>query len=181
MGKLKKKWKRYWENNRGTPGEALLAALLSLIAAIPMLWMPLRYPELTYEEATPVSGYLESCKVNYSDSRIKNIGLKMTDGETWYVNGYWASETLAEDLKALPKPAQVDLRLHPKGRVVLEIQAGGEILLEFYHTQTIARRETVLFGWFGLFWLVAAVGLGGWAAWLKFGPSPKKKRAGRKR
>lgn len=181
MGKFRKKWKRYWKNSRGTPREALLAAVLSLPVAIPMLWMPLRYPELTYEEATPVSGYLESCKVNYSDGRIKDIGLKMADGESYYLSWGCATEELAQTLSKLPKPAEVNLLLHPKGRDVMEIQVGSETLLEFDRAQWLLRREAVLFGWFGAFLLTVGGGMAGWAAWLKFGPSPEKKKVERKR
>lgn len=181
MGNMRKKWKRYWKNNRGTPGEALQAAVLGLLVAIPMLWMPLRYPNLTYEEATPISGWLESCKVNYKDSRIKNIGLKMANGETYFVSLECATEELAQTLSELPKPAEVSLLLHPKGRDVMEIQTGGETLLEFDRAQWLLHREAVLFGWFGAFLLAVGAGMAGWAAWLKFGPSPKKKKAGRNR
>lgn len=146
-----------------------------------MLWMPLRYPELTYEEATPVSGYLENCKVNYSDSRIKNIRLEMADGETYSISLVCATEELAQTLSELSKPAEVSLLLHPKGRDVMEIQTGGETLLEFNRAQWLLRREAVLFGWFGAFLLAVGAGMAGWAAWLKFGPSPKKKKAGGKR
>jgi hypothetical protein len=58
---------------------------------------------------------------------------------------------LLEKLQKIPVATEMSLLLHPVSGSVLQIEADGEMYLEFADTQVKLWREALFFGFLGLF------------------------------
>ena len=137
-------------------GTYFLFMVIGLFLGYIFLQMPGNNARVTRPEATYLVGTLEDCDVNYRKGHIHSIGLTLADGDKLFVHQICASQALADTLSSLPEDTELMLLVHPKSHNILEIQADGNILLEFDRSQELLESNANGFGVMG----IGMIGLG---------------------
>ena len=138
-------------------GTFFLYMVICLFLGYIFLQMPGDNAEIMREEATCLVGTLQECDVNYQKGRIHSIGLTLSDMDKQFVHQVCISKTLADALRALPVNTEMLLLAHPDSHNILEIQAEGEVMLEFDCSQELLTNNAGGFGILGIGLIALAI------------------------
>ena len=129
----------------------LLICLLFFMGTV-FISLPFRNHRITEAEAVSVTA--EYCGYDIDRSlksmNIRKIDLEFTDHDDLTVDGCCVKMEWVNKLDTLPKGTTMHLLVHPRSKNVLQIEAGGEILLPFADAQRAIRRESLGFAAMGL-------------------------------
>ena len=130
----------------------ILVVCLAFFMGTVFISMPFRNHRITEGEAVSVTaefcGYV--IDKNLKSTSTQYIHLEFTDQDELTVDGCCVKTEWINKLDALPKGTSMRLLVHPRSRIVLQIEAGGEILLPFQDAQRSIRRESLAFAATGL-------------------------------
>lgn len=140
----------HYMGNAGIHGAAIALICLTLFIATMFVRMPLENRRIGVREAVEFSGRYDCCEPFNSRRSLRYIDIQFLDGQEHTVDGVCSGHGLADRLEALPRGTQMELLLHPDSGAVLQIEAEGEILLEFDFALDQLWREAVLFAVLGL-------------------------------
>ena len=108
----------------------IIAILIAgLLMGTMMVTQPLRSRRVEIGDTTQLHGRLSNVEGLSGRHGLSSIRLTMADGSTQTI--YECDSILLESLEALPDGTELELWVHPGTAGVLQIEAQGELLLEF--------------------------------------------------
>jgi hypothetical protein len=128
----------------------IMLTVLFLFTGTVFVQQPISNHKVEIQEATSVSGVYIDLRPYYRKSALNDIDLHFAY-ETYTIDGSCTSIPLLEKLQKIPVATEMSLLLHPVSGSVLQIEADGEMYLEFADTQVKLWREALFFGFLGLF------------------------------
>ncbi len=134
---------------------------------------PIRNRRIEIGEAAQVHGELSDVKGIHGRHGLSSIRLTLADGSTQTVHE--CNSILLDELEELPSKTRLTLWVHPGSAGVLQIEARGELLLEFEQAMNAAWTESLLFAGLGVLMYVGC----GYIWYDVFFPKKRKKAVGR--
>ena len=109
-------------------------------------------------DARDLQAAYDRCEVHYR--RSTHVLLRFTDYEAPLdVPTECVTQPLIKELRSIPAGTVLDLTLHPRSNVILELRSHGRTLLSFEETSARLNARVHGFRWLGLFaFLCAAFG-----------------------
>lgn len=120
----------------------IIAILIAgLLMGTMMVTQPLRSRRVEIGDTTQLHSRLSNVEGLSGRHGLSSIRLTMADGSTQTI--YECDSILLESLEALPDGTELDLWVHPGTAGVLQIEARGELLLEFDEAMDSAWTESL--------------------------------------
>lgn len=134
---------------------------------------PIRNRRIEIEEAAQVHGVLSDVKGIHGRSGLSSIRLTLADGSTQTIHE--CNSILLDKLEELPSETRLTLWVHPGSAGVLQIEARGELLLEFEDAMDAAWTDSLLFAGLGVLMYAGC----GYIWYDVFFPKKRKRAVGR--
>ncbi len=119
--------------------------------------MPYWQGNVDINETIAVRGYFDGYEVHYSShENIENIRVRLTNQESYKIDGSCANDSLLENLKKINPGTQIDILLHPRGNYVMQLSTDNMELLSFETSRKLMTGEAKGFVYLGAFMYVMA-------------------------
>ena len=114
-------------------------------------------------DARDLQAAYEGCEVHYR--RSTHVLLRFTNyDKPLDVPTECVTQSLIEEIQSIPAGTVLELKLHPRSDVILELRYHGRTLLSFEETSTRLNARVHSFRWLGLFTFLCAA-FGAWKLW----------------
>lgn len=114
-------------------------------------------------DALELHAAYDRCEVHYR--RSTHVLLRFTDYEAPLdVPIESVTRSLIEEIQSIPAGTVLELKLHPRSHVILELRDHGRTLLSFEETSARLNARVHSFRWLGLFAFLCAA-FGAWKLW----------------
>ncbi len=132
------------------PMVAVIGALVVIVGLFIGLGNYLSNRPVTYEETTAYSASFE----RFHRAR-KYAWLKTTDGNTYSLHPHILSEEQFDELEALEAGTPISFCVSPRNDYIVELKAGGNVILDFDATQKALQKDA---GAYVIFGIVVCIG-----------------------
>ena len=129
-----------------SPVAVIIVALLAVIMATFFIFMKVDFAPITAEECVSYAGVYQKYRVDGKDY----IDLSFDDERVFVIHHACGSSELYEKLDAVMPGTQLELRINPNVEYVVEIRAGGRLILDMDTAQNAMLREANAFMWLGI-------------------------------
>lgn len=140
----------YYTGDSFTKGALIALICVSLFIGTVFTTQPFRNRKIEMNQAVAVSGIFEQADPAYGRGSLKYIDLEFRNTEEQTIDGCCVKQELGEKLEQIPVGTQMRLLVHPESDRVLQLEADGEILLDFHYAQEQLWKEAIGFMWLGL-------------------------------
>ena len=131
---------------RMTRTDAIILLILGLILGTVFTFFVRHSNEpITKEEALHTTAAFASYEEQFRRNRIQEIIVRFHDHEQLYIDGTCIDEEVRNQIRSLSDGAVVSLIVHPKSNTIMEMHAGGMIILTFQDTAERLAGESVGF------------------------------------
>ena len=114
-------------------------------------------------DARDLQAAYEGCEVHYRRSTHVLLRFADYDGPL-DVPTECVTQSLVEEIQSIPAGTVLELKLHPRSNVILELRSHGRTLLNFEETSARLNARVHSFRWLGLFTFLCAA-FGAWKLW----------------
>ena len=116
-------------------------------------------------DARDLQAAYEGCEVHFRRSTHVLLRFADYDGQL-DVPTECVTQSLVEEIQSIPAGTVLELKLHPRSNVILELRSHGRTLLNFEETSARLNARVHSFRWLGLFTFLCAA-FGAWKLWRK--------------
>ena len=129
-----------------------------IIGTVFCFGMPYWQGNVDMYETNAVRGYFDEYTINYSTKgNIKNVRVRLTNQESYKIDGSCANDSLLENLKKINPGTQIDILLHPRSNYVMQLSTKDNELLSFETSRKQMGEEAIGFVYLGAFMYIMAV------------------------